>query len=1665
VWWNNGSTNSSREDCGVNWTAEIAEEGENTWIVYINDTAGNVNSTSVTFTIDTTAPTITIKSPVNNSMFNTSDILFNITTSETASWCGFSLNGTSDVTMDNVSSTNWNYTYTGLNDGWHNITFTCNDSYSNYGESSLSNFYIDTVYPDINFTDETTSNGSTQAATSIFVNVTANDSASNISTFIDFDNSLVGWWRMDDVNASGDVVDISGHCYDNETEILTENGWKLFKDLNKEEKVMTLDNETGEKEWQLPAEKQKFDYNKEMYKIELEDGSELLVSEKHNVYSSSEIIDTSSLVLKTLTLSCLFNNFSSDHKTQLNFNASAKYGESLVCSGNNLQASDTNSLNSSSGINLILLSNINSNLLNSSDVLCVFDRTSSLLLANSINSSSGAMSCNLLETNISSESLVPLISKENNSLASTTTIIYLPPLIPNFSARDLLTFLPSLNASSCVISDLDLNSLKNSKSAIFCMNASLATSDQFIILNDSILRLSSSGTDTVILDMFNSSLYPNRNTQKTQNTLIFKSFGLEPVTKIYKEINEGKQLYFLNSENQPIKIRSITKQAYNGKIYDVDVENDIVLVRRKNSYGKSSEIWSGNSNNGTAKGNATQTDAGYLGKGFSFDGNGDYVNCGNDSSLNINVLTISAWINLLNTTNQQTITTKPSSYYFEIINNKIRSYFYGLSSEGWHTSTTSIQSNRWEHVVVGYNGTNIFFYIDGVKDATATATIGTITTNSNVLYIGGLSGSRFFNGTIDDVMIFNRSLSAEEIQALYANQSTRYLSHNFTDLAAGSHTFKAYTQDYAGNVNYTELRTVTVTAISSCQDLSSPNTEYTLTDNIINDSLAGPCINITAENITLDCAGFYISSDDAQAGVYSNQVNTTINNCNVSMGNASGGYGVYLYSANSSIITNSTLNNQYYGIYLLSVFNSSLLDIVSNDNLVNPSKYVKEGTGIFLNSSGSNMINNITSLRNWIGIQFYESSSNICENITAQYCNRGLLLESNSNENNFSDISTNYNNEAVMTQDGMGFRIQSSSDNTIINLTANLNPQNGLYISSGSRNIINNFASSHSKDPIELLYNNKTNISIINIFNCTSSNSDGGCIYISYSNYTSVSNGIINLSYGSDESLIKLISLDGSIHSHLSNLEMDTPLENITYLKANAINNTFINCSYNTSKEYVATGSQLIRKWYYKAYINDTAGNNVTNANVTAFNVSGTYNFNLTTDETGYTALGEIIDYVNNGTRIYSSNYTIYADNQTLSASHIYNATYEENNYKDVFTLENFAPNITYISSIANTDLTEENYTDVQFNVTVYDENGASDINVSSVVANFSRENEAVREGSCVNISGQDETNSKNFSCTIEMWYFDENGDWNITVYAEDNSEEGVINDTEFFQVNLLQALKISPTEIFWTNLAIGSENQTAGNTTIINNTGNYNATGKIRINATNLYNGAFFLDVGNISVGLDTGSECNGTFLEASENITISGAILERGNLSLGAYNETLYYCITLVPSSIPSGTYDTTTEGAWTISLLLAAFTVSRRRRRNKNKNIEHVSVPATIFISKLGALEAIVKYLKENWNFTYSQIASILYRNQRTIWTAYQKSKEKRKERIENKNTSIIIPCSIFKRRELTILEAITLYLKEKGLKYSEIAKLVNRDQRNIWMICSRAEKKSKLGKGNF
>jgi hypothetical protein len=243
-------------------------------------------------------------------------------------------------------------------------------------------------------------------------------------------------------------------------------------------------------------------------------------------------------------------------------------------------------------------------------------------------------------------------------------------------------------------------------------------------------------------------------------------------------------------------------------------------------------------------------------------------------------------------------------------------------------------------------------------------------------------------------------------------------------------------------------------------------------------------------------------------------------------------------------------------------------------------------------------------------------------------------------------------------------------------------------------------------------------------------------------------------------------------------------------------------------------------------------------------------------------------------------------------------------------------------------DPTEENSSALIFVVTVRDADGTSDLNDSSVVASFYKGSDIRSNTSaCSKIAGNSTTLTQNYSCTVRMWYWDAAGAWTINISANDlGNQTYIYNTSTVFSYDQLQAIKLTPPVIYWTSVTIGATNKTAANATTVNNTGNYNATGKISINATNLYSGSNFLDVGNITSDVDTGgascsgdacTECDGTVLSNAINTAISGVILETGNLSLSRSNETLYYCLKSIPSTIPSGVYDTSTGGSWSIKL----------------------------------------------------------------------------------------------------------------------------------------------------
>ena len=174
-------------------------------------------------------------------------------------------------------------------------------------------------------------------------------------------------------------------------------------------------------------------------------------------------------------------------------------------------------------------------------------------------------------------------------------------------------------------------------------------------------------------------------------------------------------------------------------------------------------------NNGTVNG-ATYTSSGKLNSAYSFDG----VNDGIVSNYNIDndiAYTFSMWVKPNSLTGSQALTVKIGNgmgMYLGTVANKYRIYCGdGVNAVNSITNATT----GWIYVVGTLNSTTMNLYLDGQLDATLG---GVLTDTVSNLSIGINGVAQPFNGSIDEVAIWNRSLSANEIANIYNNQKGNY---------------------------------------------------------------------------------------------------------------------------------------------------------------------------------------------------------------------------------------------------------------------------------------------------------------------------------------------------------------------------------------------------------------------------------------------------------------------------------------------------------------------------------------------------------------------------------------------------------------------------------------------------------------------------------------------------------------------------------------------------------------------------------------------------------------------------------------------------------------------------------------------------------------------------
>jgi beta-lactamase regulating signal transducer with metallopeptidase domain/protocatechuate 3,4-dioxygenase beta subunit len=190
-----------------------------------------------------------------------------------------------------------------------------------------------------------------------------------------------------------------------------------------------------------------------------------------------------------------------------------------------------------------------------------------------------------------------------------------------------------------------------------------------------------------------------------------------------------------------------------------------------NDKGRKVSDLSGKGNHGKVS-SGTYVSNGKIGRAMYFDGDGDYIDIGDDSSIQTDVFTLTAWIKTSDTRPIPQFKDRPILSFADL------SYVVGVMPDGdvryevsreklGGVGTTDVRTGQWVFVAVTRDSDDEgSIYINGKLENSFHCDV-----DSRFTYTGKIGGDyahhEYFNGTIDEVRIYNRALSTSQIKQLY----------------------------------------------------------------------------------------------------------------------------------------------------------------------------------------------------------------------------------------------------------------------------------------------------------------------------------------------------------------------------------------------------------------------------------------------------------------------------------------------------------------------------------------------------------------------------------------------------------------------------------------------------------------------------------------------------------------------------------------------------------------------------------------------------------------------------------------------------------------------------------------------------------------------------------
>ncbi len=171
---------------------------------------------------------------------------------------------------------------------------------------------------------------------------------------------------------------------------------------------------------------------------------------------------------------------------------------------------------------------------------------------------------------------------------------------------------------------------------------------------------------------------------------------------------------------------------------------------------------------------ATWYTTGKFGKALNFDGSNDYVSVNDSSSLDLtNKMTLEAWVRPTANSGWRTVMMKENgnemSYgmYARESSNRPSAWMRLNPTSGSSQSagaTPGLTLNAWSHMAATYDGTSLKLYINGTLRATTNQSGSMYVSSSPLKFGGNAVWGEYFAGQLDEIRIYNRTLTPSEIQ-------------------------------------------------------------------------------------------------------------------------------------------------------------------------------------------------------------------------------------------------------------------------------------------------------------------------------------------------------------------------------------------------------------------------------------------------------------------------------------------------------------------------------------------------------------------------------------------------------------------------------------------------------------------------------------------------------------------------------------------------------------------------------------------------------------------------------------------------------------------------------------------------------------------------------------